>query len=98
VVGGTVGRYHPVGDVGLAEALYLAAGAYPGAVGVDEQGEHHLWVIGSSAQAVIWVPGMRHRGVETGHHVEHEPSEVAFWQPFAHVNWQQEKLVPVSLR
>lgn len=96
VVGGTVGTNNPVGDIYFAMALYLAARARPGAVGVHEQAEQHVGVISSPAWPVISVPGMERRGIQAGHYVDYEPSEVAFRQPLAYVNREQEQLVPVS--
>ena len=52
VVGGLVGGDHPEGDVLAAAALDLAGASLADAVGIGEQADHHLRLVGGGAVPV----------------------------------------------
>jgi hypothetical protein len=57
VVGRLVGGDHPEGDVLRAAALDPPRGALADRVGVEQQRDHHLGVVGGSTPAVLPVAG-----------------------------------------
>lgn len=80
----------------MAGALDLARAAHPQAVGVDEKGDHRLWVMGCASPAVLAVVGVESREVHLVDAIEDEPREVIFWEPVGQRRRQQVELV--SLR
>ena len=83
VVGELVRADHPEGDVFTAAALDPPRRALAHAVGVDEQGEHHLGVVRCTTVAIGAVGGVEGLEVELLDRLDHEPGEVVFIQPVA---------------
>jgi hypothetical protein len=81
---------HPEGDALAAAALDPPRGALADAVGVCEQGEHHLGVMRRAVMAVSAVSGVERPEVELLDRLDHEPGEVVFIQPVAQVRRQQQ--------
>ena len=86
---------HPEGDVDVAGAFDLARAAHPQAVGVHEQGDHRLRVMGCTSPAVLAVVGVEGREVHLVDAVEDEPREVIFWEPVGQRRRQQVELVSI---
>ena len=76
VVGDLVGADHPEGDVLAAAALDPARCALADRVGVGEQRQHHLRLVGGAAVAVGAVGGVERLEVELVDRLDHEPGEV----------------------
>ncbi len=96
VVGGLVGGDEAEGDVLHAPPLDQARGSRSGGVGVDEQGHHHLRVVGRSTPPIDSAPGVERRQVEGLHDRDDVPREVVLWQPVVQARRHQERLVPVA--
>ena len=96
VIGRLVGGDHPEGDVLPAAALDATRGALANAIGVGEQGQHHLGVVGCPAVAVGAIGGVEGVEVELLDRLDHEPGQVALVEPVAKVWWQQHRLVTVG--
>jgi len=98
--GGVIGCQAPydhlVGGVAPRDRLDATARAEPAAIGIEEQRQQHLGVIGGAAGPVVWVQRMESRGVHPIHHVDHEPGQVAFFEPVAHVDRHEERLLPIG--
>ena len=76
-----VGRDHPEGDVYLAGALDLSGAVNTQAVGVDEQGDHHLRVVGGGATAILAVLRVERPKVHLLDTIQDEPCQVVLFQP-----------------
>jgi hypothetical protein len=85
VVGDLVGADHPEGDVLATAALDRSRGALADRVGVGEQGEHHLRLVGGGAVAVGSVGAVEGLELELLDRFDHEPGEVIGGQPVAQV-------------
>jgi hypothetical protein len=96
VVGDPVGADNPEGDVLAAAALDPPRASLPGAVGVGEQGEHHLRIVRRSAVAVGAVGGVERLEVEFVDRLDHEPGEVILRQPVAEIRRQEQGLAAVA--
>ena len=94
VVGHHVGADGPEGEVAAARRLDAAGRPHAPAVGVDQQGEHHLGVVGRAAGPVVGVAGVERPQVDHGHDVEDEPHQVVLGQPVGDARGEEEELVP----
>ncbi|HLI16560.1 MAG TPA: hypothetical protein VKV23_10995 [Acidimicrobiales bacterium] len=84
---------HSEGDVDVPGALDLASAAHPEAVGVDDKGDHRLWVMGCAAPAIGSVVGVEGLNVHLVDAVEDEPREVIFWEPVGDRRREQLELI-----
>ena len=96
VIGDLVGADHPKGDVLATAALDPARGALADRVGVGEQADHHLRLVGGGAVAVGAVGGVERLDVELVDRLDHEPGEVIGGQPVTQVGRQQQRLVAIA--
>jgi hypothetical protein len=96
VVGHLVRRDHAEGDVLAAAALDPARASLADAVGVSQQGEHHLRIVRGAAVAVGAVGGVESLEVELLDRLDHKPGEVVFTQPVAQIRRQQQRLLSIT--
>ena len=96
VVGLVVAGDHPVGDVHLAQPGHVARRHHSLAVAVDDEGQHHVGVIGGAAGTVVGMASVQGARVQLGHDLEHEPRQVLGGQPLPHARRQQEKLIAIT--
>ena len=94
VVGDQLGANGPEGQVAAARRLDAPRRPQAPAVGVEEQGEHHLGVVRGPAGSVVGVAGVEGPQVHHRDDVEDEPHEVLLGQPVGDARWEQEQLVP----
>ena len=96
VVGDLVRADHPEGDVLATAALDPPRASLADAVGVGEQADHHLRLVGGGAVAVGAIGGVEGLEVELLDRLDHEPGEVVVGQPIAQVRRQQQRLVSIA--
>jgi hypothetical protein len=85
VVGELVAGQDPEGEVLVAVPLDLSGGAHPDRVGIQQDAEQGLGVVGGVAVPVSPIAAQEWVEVELVDHVEDEPGEVAVGQPVAQV-------------
>jgi hypothetical protein len=74
----------------------IARGALPDRVGIDEQRDHHLWVVRRRAPPVAPIGGVERLEIQRRHRVEHEPGKMILWQPLAQARRQQQVLLAIT--
>ena len=83
------GQDHPEPHVDMTRPLDLSGTANAEAVGVDEEGDRRLWVMGRSSPAVLAVVGIEGPQVHLLDAVEDEPRQVVLRQPLRE-RWRQQ--------
>jgi hypothetical protein len=96
VIGLRVRGDHPVGDVLLAGPLDRPRRPRPTAIGVEQQRDHHRRLIGRPTAAVLAIGAVERGQIHRGNRVEHEPRQVALWQPLPHIGRHQERLLTIT--
>jgi hypothetical protein len=89
---------HAEGDVLAQAALDRPGRALADRVGVDDERDHHLRVVGRAAVAVPAIGGVEAAEVERLDRLDHEPGEVVLVEPLAQVRGQQHRLLSVTAK
>ncbi len=90
MVGSLVGADDPEGDVLAATPLEPSGASLADAVGVGNEGQHHLRVVGGAPVAVGTVGGVERLEVELVDRLDHERDEVVLVKPIAQL-WRQQE-------
>jgi len=93
VVRAVLSGQDPERHIGAAHPLDLPRGPHALAVGIDQQPKQHPRVVPRRASPTT-APGPLQRGrIEFLDGLQHEPHQMIRRQPFAHVHWQQHRLI-----
>jgi hypothetical protein len=89
-------RDHTVGDVLHALVLDHPRGALPLAVGVEQQRDHHRWVMGRAPMTIGAIGRVERRQIHRLHRGQHKPREVIRRQPLAKARRHQQHLLTIT--
>jgi hypothetical protein len=96
VIGRLIGRDHPKGDVVRAAALDPPRRALAHRVGVEQQRDHHRWLVRRATPPVVAIRRIERGKIKLTDRLNQKPRQMALGQPLAQTRRQQQLLLAIA--